>query len=281
MIAKIDREVARRDGVVELPVAEPVQYGRERARARVEHEEPDDHARSARERSGDVEEESEERADALRVVVEHQRERHDEDRLADQPDRHELEHVLEGRHEAVVVEGIDEARAETARIAEGEVDRVDDRRDAEQQQQAEVEGDEEVPRRRGSFPRGEALASLQPGFPGGRLRVRRGQPVPKEQSSSCWRLPGLVLVVYPLTCHPALCAADLMFPASVVSAELNVPPAMRPGVTLFPKMDSTLHGTGLQPVQISAAAVLMAASVADGLAKTPSSDLSHASWSGA
>ena len=80
-----------------------------------------------------------------------------------------------------------------------------------------------------------------------------------------------------LTCQPALCAADLMFPASVDSAEVNVPPPTRPGVTVLPKIDSTLHGTGLQPVQISPAACLIAASVADGLAKTPLSDLSH--WS--
>ena len=84
-----------------------------------------------------------------------------------------------------------------------------------------------------------------------------------------------------MTCQPALCAADLMFPASVESADENVPPERRPGVTVLPKMDSTLHGTGLHPVQISPAAVLMAATVACGFANTPLSDWSHASWSGA
>src|SRR5579871_2901715 len=72
-----------------------------------------------------------------------------------------------------------------------------------------------------------------------------------------------------------------MFPASVESAAVNVPPEMRPGVTLLPKIDSTLHGTGLQPVQISAAACLIAASVADGFANTPLSDFNHVFWSGA
>ena len=52
-------------------------------------------------------------------------------------------------------------------------------------------------------------------------------------------------------------------------------------MTVLPKIDSTLHGTGLQPVQISDAAFLIAASVAFGLAETPLSDFSHAFWSGA
>ena len=121
-----------------------MQDERERARGRVEHEEPDDHARRARESSRDVEEEAKGRADALGQVVEHQREPDDEDRLADQPERHELEDVLERRYEAIVVEGVDEARAEAAGVAEREVDRVDHRRDAEQQQQRDVERDEEV-----------------------------------------------------------------------------------------------------------------------------------------
>ena len=79
-------EVARRDRVVELRVAEPVQDERERASGRVEHEQPDDHARRAGESPGDVEEEAEHRANPLRQVVEHQDERHDEDGLTDQPD---------------------------------------------------------------------------------------------------------------------------------------------------------------------------------------------------
>ena len=74
-----------------------MQYERERARARVEQEQPDDHARRARESPGDVEEESIDRADPGRQVVEHQNERHDEDGLTDQPEGHELDDVLERR----------------------------------------------------------------------------------------------------------------------------------------------------------------------------------------
>ena len=66
-----------------------------------------------------------------------------------------------------------------------------------------------------------------------------------------------------------------MFAASVVRADENVPPPSRPGVTVLPKIDSTLQGTGLHPVQISAAAFLIAASVAAGLWKTPLSDFSQ------
>jgi len=63
-----------------------------------------------------------------------------------------------------------------------------------------------------------------------------------------------------------------MLAASVASPAVNVPPLTRPGVTELPKIDSTLHGTGLHPVQISPAACLIAASVADGFGLTGLAD---------
>ena len=64
MIAKITGRLPGATVLSNCRVAEPVQDERKRARGRVEHEEPDDHARRARERSRDVEEEAEDRADA-------------------------------------------------------------------------------------------------------------------------------------------------------------------------------------------------------------------------
>ncbi len=86
MIAKIKGRLPGAIVLSNCAVAEPMQYEGERAGDRIEHEQPDDHARSAGESSRDVEDEAEDRADALGQVVEHQREPHDEDRLADQPD---------------------------------------------------------------------------------------------------------------------------------------------------------------------------------------------------
>ena len=114
----------------------------------VEHEQPDDRARRTSHRSGKIEDQPKRDADPALEAVHHQREEHDEDGLAGEPDPLELRDVFECRRELEEVERVDEVReADTPRRAQRERDRINSRRDAESEEQDNVDGDKAVARR--------------------------------------------------------------------------------------------------------------------------------------
>ena len=97
---------------------------------------------------GHVEEEAEARRDPVRAAVEEERETDDEDHQRGEPDARVDEDVLERRDEAEVVvrpHEVVEADEAAADVGEGEVERVDRRRDAEDDQERQVGQDERQP----------------------------------------------------------------------------------------------------------------------------------------
>ena len=122
-----------------------VQQERAGADGRVEHEEPDQDGRRAGQRARDVEEEAVGRRDPARAAVQEEREADDEDDEQAEPDARVDEDVLERRAEAVVVvrpHEVVEADPAAVDVGEGEVERVDRRRDAEEDQERQVRQDE-------------------------------------------------------------------------------------------------------------------------------------------
>ena len=122
-----------------------VQQERAGADRRVEHEEPDQDGRRAGQRARDVEEEAEGRRDPVRAAVQEEREPDDEDDEQAEPDARVDEDVLERRDEAVVVvrpHEVVEAGPAAVDVGEGEIERVDHRRDAEHDQERQVRQDE-------------------------------------------------------------------------------------------------------------------------------------------
>jgi hypothetical protein len=105
-----DREVAGYDRVGELLEVKRMQDECPWTRVRVEHEQPDDHARRTRHGPGQIEDEAKHAADPVREGVHHQRQRHDKHGLSGQPDPLELENVFKRRREFEEVERVDEVR---------------------------------------------------------------------------------------------------------------------------------------------------------------------------
>ena len=115
-----------------------VQQERAGADGRVEHEQPDEDGRRAGQRARHVEEEAVGRRDFVRAAVQEQREPDDEDHQRDEPDARVDEDVLERGDEAEVVvrpHEVVEPDPAAPDVREGEVERVDRRRDAEDDQE--------------------------------------------------------------------------------------------------------------------------------------------------
>ena len=169
-------EIVWRDRVCEKCVMKGVLDEGKRTCGWGEHEQPDDHACRSRHSAREIEDETKGRADSPRQVVDHERQRHDEHRLTDQPDGFEQQHVFESGHELRQVIAVDEVPDTKAmRGPEREGDRIDRRSDAKTQEHRYVEGDEEVAR--GTRAADWGAVSAPPGAaPGERLRARRGQP---------------------------------------------------------------------------------------------------------
>ena len=125
-----------------------VEKERTGADRRVEHEQPDEDRRGAGQRTRHVEEKADRSPRPVRASMQEEREPDHEDHQRSEPNARVDEDVLERRDEAEVVVRpyeVVEADPATADVREGEIERVDRRRNPEDDQERQVRQDERQP----------------------------------------------------------------------------------------------------------------------------------------